>query len=188
MINYYLLKGQSEFLHVKQKQLPCLVKVCARAFWLIAGQVTQHNKWHAWSGDTCQSSHSLNVCHLFPPMLEVLFSFPTQLALFFSRFPSPYFKFSRHKCVWHKCVSWTSVPLHLHCRCYIQVLTTNIYTYTSVPPSFTLVYSQTHSLEARLWESEINAISPLSKRERCCACNFWEPFWVLAHKYTWQLT
>ena len=127
MINYYLLKGQSEFLHVKQKQLPCLVKVCACAFWLIAGQVTQHNKWHAWSGDTCQSSHSLNVCHLFPPMLEVLFSFPTQLALFFSRFPSPYFKFSRHKCVWHKCVSWTSVPLHLHCRCYIQVLTTNIY-------------------------------------------------------------
>ena len=44
MINYYLLKGQSEFLHVKQKQLPCLVKVCACAFWLIAGQVTQHNK------------------------------------------------------------------------------------------------------------------------------------------------
>ena len=31
-----------------------------------------------------------NVCHLFPPMLEVLFSFPTQLALFLSRFPSPY--------------------------------------------------------------------------------------------------
>ena len=26
MINYYLLKGQSEFLHVKQKQLPCLSK------------------------------------------------------------------------------------------------------------------------------------------------------------------
>ena len=23
MINFYLLKGQSEFLHVKQKQLPC---------------------------------------------------------------------------------------------------------------------------------------------------------------------
>ena len=34
-----------------------------------------------------------NVCHLFPPMLEVLFSFPTQLALFLSRFPSPYLKF-----------------------------------------------------------------------------------------------
>ena len=44
MINYYLLKGQSEFLHVKQKQLPCFVKVCTCAFWLIAGQVTQHNK------------------------------------------------------------------------------------------------------------------------------------------------
>ena len=27
MIDYYLLKGQSEFLHVKQKQLPCFVKV-----------------------------------------------------------------------------------------------------------------------------------------------------------------
>ena len=37
-------KGQSEFLHVKQKQLPCFVKVCTCAFWLIAGQVTQHNK------------------------------------------------------------------------------------------------------------------------------------------------
>ena len=44
MINYYLVKGQSEFLHVKQKQLPCFVKVCACALWLIAGQVTQHNK------------------------------------------------------------------------------------------------------------------------------------------------
>ena len=44
MINYYLLKGQSEFLHVKQKQLPCFVKVGTCAFWLIAGQVTQHNK------------------------------------------------------------------------------------------------------------------------------------------------
>ena len=31
MINYYLLKGQSEFLHVKQKQLPCLSKfLCVR--------------------------------------------------------------------------------------------------------------------------------------------------------------
>ena len=31
MINYYLLKGQSEFLHVKQKQPPCLSKfLCVR--------------------------------------------------------------------------------------------------------------------------------------------------------------
>ena len=44
MINYYLLRGQSEFLHVKQKQLPCFVKVHTCAFWLIAGQVTQDNK------------------------------------------------------------------------------------------------------------------------------------------------
>ena len=42
MINFYLLKGQSEFLHVKQKQLPC--PKCPCAFWLIAGQVTQQYK------------------------------------------------------------------------------------------------------------------------------------------------
>ena len=42
MINFYLLKGQSEFLHVKQKQLPC--SKCPCAFWLIAGQVTQQYK------------------------------------------------------------------------------------------------------------------------------------------------
>ena len=50
-----------------------------------------------------------------------------------------------------------------HCWCNIQI-SHEIYLYTSIPPSFTLVYSQTHSLEARLWESEINAISPLSKK------------------------
>ena len=52
------------------------VKVFMCAFWLIAGQVTQHNKWHAWSGYTClKFAFFSNVCHLFPPMLEVLFSF-----------------------------------------------------------------------------------------------------------------
>ena len=42
MINYYLLKGQSEFLHVKQKQLPRLSKfyVCVLA--------------HSWSSDTAR--------------------------------------------------------------------------------------------------------------------------------------
>ena len=39
MIDFYLLKGQSEFLHVKQKQLPCLkVSVCISA--------------HSWSSDS----------------------------------------------------------------------------------------------------------------------------------------
>ena len=39
MINFYLLKGQSEFLHVKQKQLPCFkVSVCISA--------------HSWSSDS----------------------------------------------------------------------------------------------------------------------------------------
>ena len=39
MINLYLLKGQSEFLHVKQKQLPCFkVSVCVSA--------------HSWSSDS----------------------------------------------------------------------------------------------------------------------------------------
>ena len=39
MINFYLLKGQSEFLHVKQKQLPCFkVSVCFSA--------------HSWSSDS----------------------------------------------------------------------------------------------------------------------------------------
>ncbi len=43
MINYYLLKGQSEFLHVKQKQLPCLSKFIRRV--LLA---------HSWSSDTAR--------------------------------------------------------------------------------------------------------------------------------------
>ena len=39
MINFYLLKGQSEFLQVKQKQLPCFkVSVCFSA--------------HSWSSDS----------------------------------------------------------------------------------------------------------------------------------------
>ena len=39
MINFYLLKGQSEFLHVKQKQLPCFkVSVAILA--------------HSWSSDS----------------------------------------------------------------------------------------------------------------------------------------
>ena len=39
MIDFYLLKGQSEFLHVKQKQLPCFkVSVCISA--------------HSWSSDS----------------------------------------------------------------------------------------------------------------------------------------
>ena len=42
MIDFYLLKGQSEFLHVKQKQLPCF-KVSV-AILAQAGQVTQQYK------------------------------------------------------------------------------------------------------------------------------------------------
>ncbi len=93
MINYYLLKGQGEFLHVKQKQMPCLSKfyVCVLAHSRssdTARQVTCMVRWHM--PQVCILS---NVCHLFPPMLEVLFSFPAQLALFFPRFPSPYLKY-----------------------------------------------------------------------------------------------
>ena len=104
-------------------------------------------------------------CFLFPPN-----------SLSFSLVFPPLISSSRDTSVSDTSVSPGQVSLYTyHCRCYIQV-SHDKYLYTSVPPSFTLVYRQTHSLEARLWESEINAISPLSKRERCCACNFLRAF------------
>ena len=51
-----------------------------------------------------------------------------------------------------------------------------IYIYTSILPSFTLVYSQTHSLEARLWASEVTANSPLSKKRALQCLLLFESF------------
>ena len=46
-------KGPEWVFACQAKTAAMFVKVCTCAFWLIAGQATQHNKWHAWSGDTC---------------------------------------------------------------------------------------------------------------------------------------
>ncbi len=124
------------------------------------------------------------VCILFECLLlvssyvggSVFFSHPTRsLSLSLSRFPSPYS--SLDTSVSDTSVSPGQVSLHTYlCRCDIKISQETTYLYTNIPPSFTLVYSQTHSLEARLWVSEITAISPLSKRERCNACNLFELF------------
>ena len=129
-----------------------------------------------------------NVCHLFPPMLEFLFSFPTQLALFSSSFSLPLSQVSQDTSVSDTSVSPGQVSLHTNiCRCDIKI-SQETYLYTSILPSFTLVYSQTHSLEARLWVSEVTANSPLSKKRALQCLLLFESFQNSTLKYTWQLT
>ena len=88
----------------------------------------------------------------------VFFSHPTRSI---SRFPSPFFQDTS--------VSDTSVsPGQVSTTpTSVGVISKSLkyfILYTSILPSFTLVYSQTHSLEARLWASEVTANSPLSKK------------------------
>ena len=97
------------------------------------------------------------------------FLFPPNLLSFLPRFPSPLSQVSQDTSVSDTSVSPGQVSLHTNiCRCDIKI-SQKTYLYTSILPSFTLVYSQTHSLEARLWESEATANSPLSKKRalRC---------------------
>ena len=156
------------------------------AFWLIAGQVTQHDKWHAWSGDTCLKFAFFRMfvtCFLLCWGL-VFFSHPTRSLI--SRFPSP---LSQDTSVSDTSVSpgQVSTPQHLSVW-YRSLLSTFSYIQAYFQVS-ACVYSPTHSLEARLWESEVTANSPLSKRERCSACILLRTlFENSALKYTWQLT
>ena len=106
--------------------------------------------------------HSLNVVTCFPPMSEVFFSFPPNSLSFSLVFP-PLFSIYDTS-VSDTSVSWTSVQLHL--QCLLQVNQFQLQATLEV----SRLYSQTHSLEARLWQSEVTANSPLSKRERCFAC------------------
>ena len=101
---------------------------------------------------------------------SVSFSHPTRSLS--SSFSLPLSQVSQDTSVSDTSVSPGQVSCHTNtCRCDIKI-SQETYLYTSILPSFTLVYSQTHSLEARLWVSEVSANSPLSKRERCNACLF----------------
>ena len=87
------------------------------------------------------SSSSVGCCHLCLPLLRLCFFFPTHSLSLSS--PSP---FSTQVCL------WTSVHF-LQNRCSVnsihQVKSTSVWNYTTC---LTGVYSQTHSLKARLWE------------------------------------
>ena len=133
----------------------CHVSKCPCVFRLIAGQVTQQYKWHALSGDICIS--------FILWMLSRRFSFLPPNSLSFSLVFPPLFSIYDTS-VSDTSVSWTSV--HLHLRCLLQVNPFQLQATLEV----SRLYSQTHSLEARLWQSEVTANSPLSKRERCFAC------------------
>ena len=108
---------------------------------------------------------------------SVFFSHPTR-SLFLS-FSLPLFQVLETQvcltqvCLLDKCPSTPTLSV-------LYTSSHDKYLYTSVPPSFTLVYSQTHSLEARLWESEINAISPLSKKRALLCLQFLRAFLSLS--------
>ena len=133
----------------------------------------------------CQVTHALS-WHLFECLSlvssyvggSVFFSHPTR-SLFFLVFPPLISNISRHKCVWHKCVFWISIP-HQHLSVCMKI-SQKTYLYTNILPSFTLVYSQTHSLEARLWGSEITAKFPTVKKRALHCLQIFESVFKTAH-------
>ena len=146
----------------------CHVSKCPCAFRLIAGQVTQQYKWHALSGDICISFILWMLSLVSSYVGGFLFSHPTR-SLFLS-FPSPFSQSSTQVCLTQVChgqVSNCTSSASYKSSSYLQAIL-----------EVSRLYSQAHSLEARLWQSEVTAISPLSKRERCLPA-----FWVtgIAH-------
>ena len=134
------------------------------------GQVTHASSLHSFRMFVTCFLLCWRFCFLFPP----------NSLSFLPRFPSPYLKYLTTS-VSDTSVSPGQVSFHTNiCRCDIKNCQ-ETYLYTSILPSFTLVYSQTHSVEARLWVSEVAANSPLSNRERCNACILFEDSFETAH-------
>ena len=164
MINYYLLKGQSEFLHVKQKQLPCLssLYVCILAqSWSsdTAQQVT------CMSGDTCLKLHSFQMsvacfllcwrfCFLFPPnsLSSLSFSLPFFLDTSVSDMSVSSGQASSHL---------FGVTTYIHERLHASVLQVS-----------RLCTAKPTAWKRGCGEVKLPPNSPLSKRERCNACTF----------------
>ena len=121
-----------------------------------AGQVTQQNKWHALSGDTCFFSYILfGCCNLFSRLcLRVLFfSHPLSFHL---RLP-PLFVFM------DKCPFFQTSVRHPQDRCFVKC---QQQVYKLNPWCFTLVKPNPQPGSAAV--GSVTAMSPLSKK--MCAC------------------
>ena len=81
--------------HVSWKFLMC-------NFWVQAGQVTQHYRWHAWSGDTCLFHSSLSSLRM---PLSLVPSFVGR-SVFFSLLPHLFLRYSACGRSHFRCCPW----------------------------------------------------------------------------------
>ncbi len=121
------------------RPVPCWFRFFSCAFRLQAGQVTQHDKWHAWSGDTAclhtnvHPSGCLVTC--FPSNVGGLFSFPTH-SFFLVSLPF----YTAQVCLWTSVhLNIGQVSLKYRTGVLIQVYSI-YYKHAACFSSFTLVY------------------------------------------------
>ena len=169
MINYYLLKARISFCN-QTKSAAMLIQSFSHTFRLQAGQVTQHDKWHAWSGDTClhtnvHPSGCFVTC--FPSNVGgfVFFSHPLVL----SRLPPFLFDTG---------VSLVSISTSY--RCPWSIGQVSWFKFTTFTTSMLLQFHACILAKPTAWKrgcgGSVTAISPFSKKERCLL--FFLQFWT----------
>ena len=142
-------------------------------FRLQAGQVTQHCKWHAWSGDTC--------CLRKFAILEDALSLVSSYVGGFVFFPRP-FAPRLPPLSYDTSVFLDKCPMKYR----TGVLTKSLqHPLQTILLSFTLVKAKPTAWR-RLWGS-VTPISPLTKRERLlCVFLFEELSWIAHDFVQWQ--